>query len=224
MKKILIPLTNHAFLGATDEANGTYAPELTHALHVLLAEGFEYELASIEGGKAPLYGTDIEGDAVNSSILSDDEFQNRVNNTVPVSQINVDDYDAIFYPGGFGLLSDLATNEEFATLSARHYEAGGLLAAVCHGPAALLPITLSNGDKLLANKSVTGFTREEEIDFGTIDKVPFLLEESLARNAARYIKVQPWQELVIEDERVITGQNPTSAHGVGQAIVKHFVV
>jgi|TARA_B110000238_G_C16026369_1_gene395466 putative intracellular protease/amidase len=224
MKKILIPLTNHAFLGATDEANGTYAPELTHALHVLLAGGFEYELASIMGGKAPLYGTVIDGDAVNSSILSDDEFQHRVNNTVPVSQLNVGDYDAVFYPGGFGLLSDLATNEAFATLSARHYEAGGLLAAVCHGPAALLPITLSNGETLLANKSVTGFTREEEIDFGTIDKVPFLLEESLARNAARYIKAQPWQELIIEDGRVITGQNPTSAHAVGQAIVAYFAV
>jgi putative intracellular protease/amidase len=222
MKKILIPLTNHAFLGATDDANGTYAPELTHALHVLLAAGFEYALASIEGGKAPLYGTDIEGDAVNSSILSDDVFQHRIHNTVPVSQLNVDDYDAIFYPGGFGLLSDLATNQAFATLSAKHYEAGGLLAAVCHGPAALLPITLSNGEALLADKSVTGFTREEEIDFGTIDKVPFLLEESLARNAARYSKAQPWQELIIEDERVITGQNPTSAHAVGQAIVRHF--
>ena len=65
-----------------------------------------------------------------------------------------------------------------------------------------------------------GFTREEEIDFGTIDDVPFLLEESLARNAARYNKVQPWGEFVVEDNRVITGQNPTSAHAVGAALVK----
>ncbi|MDN3640749.1 type 1 glutamine amidotransferase domain-containing protein [Simiduia curdlanivorans] len=223
MKKILIPLTNHATLGDTDEANGTYAPELTHALDVLLGAGFDYELASIKGGKAPLYGTDIEDDAVNSRVLLDDEFQNRINNTLPVSQINVDDYAAIFYPGGFGLLSDLATNEAFAALSAKHYEAGGLLAAVCHGPAALLPIILSNGEKLLANKSVTGFTREEEVDFGTISKIPFLLEESLARHAARYNKVQPWRAFVIEDERVITGQNPASAHGVGEAMVKHLL-
>ncbi len=101
-------------------------------------------------------------------------------------------------------------------------ENGGLLTAVCHGPAGFLPITLSNGEKLLANKSVTGFTREEEIDFGTIDDIPFLLEESLARNAARYGKVQPWQEFIVEDDRVITGQNPASAHGIGQAIVKYL--
>ena len=222
MKKVLIPLTNHATLGDTDEANGTFAPELTHALHVLMAANIEYDLASIKGGKAPLYGTDIEGDAVNAEILANDEFQNRVNNTIPVSQINADDYDAVFYPGGFGLLSDLASNEAFASISAKHYEAGGVVAAVCHGPGALLPITLSNGEKLLASKSVTGFTREEEVDYGTISKIPFLLEESLARTAARYNKVQPWHVLVVEDDRVITGQNPASAQAVGEAIVKHL--
>ena len=222
MKKILIPVTNHGTLGTTDQANGTYSPEVTHALHVFLEAGFEYDIASIKGGKAPIYGTDIEGDAVNDNILKNQEFQNRINNTLSVSDVNIDDYDAVFYPGGFGLLSDLASNQDFAALSAKHYENGGLIAAVCHGPAALLPITLSNGERLLANKSVTGFTREEEIDYGTINDVPFLLEESLTRNAARYSKVQPWGEFVIEDERVITGQNPTSAHAVAAAIVRQL--
>jgi len=221
-KKILIPVTNHATLGDTNEENGTYAPELTHALDVLTKAGFEYDIASIQGGKAPLYGTNIEGDEVNTRLLNDENFQQKVNNTLAVTQINIQDYDAVFYPGGFGLLSDLANNEAFAKFSAAHYEQGGVLAAVCHGPASLLPIILSNGDKLLAGKSVTGFTREEEVDFDTIDKIPFLLEEALARNAARYTKVQPWQTLVIEDDRVITGQNPASAHAVGEAIVKHL--
>lgn len=220
MKKVLIPVTNHATLGSTEQANGTYAPELTHVLKELINAGIEYDIASIKGGKAPLYGTGIEGDNVNAEILANDDFLNRINNTIPVSQLNSDDYDAIFYPGGFGLLSDLAVNKDFAAIAAKHYEDGGVVASVCHGPAALLPITLSNGEKLLASKSVTGFTREEEIDFGTINDIPFLLEESLARSAARFSKVQPWQELVIVDERVITGQNPTSAHGVGQKLVE----
>ena len=219
MKKILIPVTNHATLGTTDQENGTYSPELTHALHVFLAAGIEYDIASIKGGKAPIYGTDIEGDTINDVILSTEEFQNRMNNTIPVSQVNIDDYDAVFYPGGFGLLSDLATNEDFAQLSAKHYENGGVVSAVCHGPAGLLPITLSDGNKLLANKSVTGFTREEEIDYGTIDHIPFLLEESLTRSAARYNKIQPWGEFVIEDNRVVTGQNPSSASAVAKAVV-----
>ncbi|WP_444893889.1 type 1 glutamine amidotransferase domain-containing protein [Microbulbifer sp. TRSA001] len=222
MKKVLIPVTNHATLGETDQANGTYSPELTHAIHVFMESGLDYDIASIKGGKAPLYGTDIEGDDINQMVLNDSDFQNRINNTIPMSQLNTADYDAVFYPGGFGLLSDLATNEDFAKLSAEIYEEGGTLAAVCHGPAGFLPITLSNGEKLLDSKSVTGFTREEEIDFGTINDIPFLLEESLARGAARYNKVQPWQEFVIEDGRVISGQNPASAHGVGVAIAKQL--
>lgn len=222
MKKVLILVTNHATLGTTDEVNGTFAPELTHALHEILEADLDYDLVSINGGQAPLYGTDQEGDEVNSRILADKDFQNRINNTIPASQINIEDYAAIFYPGGFGILSDLATNESVAKLSAQHYENGGIISAVCHGPAGLLPITLSNGEKLLANKSVTGFTREEEIDYGTIDKIPFLLEESLARSATRFSKVQPWGEFVVEDGRVITGQNPASAKGVAQALVKHL--
>lgn len=222
MKKILVIVTNHGTLGTTDQANGTYSPEITHALHVFMQSGIEYDIASIKGGKAPIYGTDIEADEVNSSVLGDAEFQNRMNNSVPVSQLNMNDYSAIFYPGGFGLLSDLASNEEVAKLAANHYEKGGILAAVCHGPAGLLPITLSNGKKLLATHTVTGFTREEEVDYGTIKNIPFLLEESLTRTAAQYRKVQPWQEFVIEDGRVITGQNPTSAHGVAKALVKQL--
>lgn len=222
MKKVLIPVTNHATLGDTDQANGTYAPELTHVVSVFNAQGIEFDITSIKGGKAPIYGTDIEGDDVNNQVLADEDFQTMINNTLPISQVDISDYDAIFYPGGFGLLSDLATNETVAALAAKHYEQGGLLAAVCHGPAALLPINLSSGEPLLSTKSVTAFTREEEIDFGTINDIPFLLEEALSRKAARYSKVQPWHELVIEDDRVITGQNPASAHAVGVALAKQL--
>lgn len=220
MKKILIPVTNHATLGNTDQANGTYSPELTHVLDLLDAAAIEYDIASIQGGKAPFYGTDVEGDAVNDKVVSNANFQDSINNTLAVDALNANDYSAVFYPGGFGLLSDLATNQDFAQLSANIYQAGGIIAAVCHGPAALLPITLDSGEKLLASKSVTGFTREEEIDYNTINDIPFLLEESLTRSAARYSKVQPWGAFIIEDNRVITGQNPTSAHAVGEALIK----
>jgi putative intracellular protease/amidase len=222
MRKILIPVTNHATLGTTDQANGTYSPEITHALHVFTQNGIDYDIASIHGGKVPIYGTDIENDDINQLVLANEDFQNRVNNSLPVSQVNIADYSAIFYPGGFGLLTDLATNEDFAALGATHYEAGGIIGAVCHGPAALLPITLSTGEALIADKSLTGFTREEEIDYGTINDIPFLLEEALARKAALFSKVKPWNVFIVEDGRLITGQNPASAHAVANAIVKQL--
>ena len=96
MKKVLIPVTNHATLGETDQANGTYAPELTHVVHVLKEQGIDYDIASIQGGQAPLYGTDIEDDAVNNSVLTDEDFQNRINNTLPVEQVNIGDYSESF--------------------------------------------------------------------------------------------------------------------------------
>lgn len=163
MKKSLIVVTNHATLGDTDKANGTYAVELTHPLDVFLTAGYEYDIASIKGGQAPIYGTEVEGDEINRKIVSSKDFHNRFNNTFPVSRIGVDDYDAIYYPGGFGLLSELATNEVFAKLSAEHYEKGGVLGSVCHGPDGVLPIALSNGESLIANMTVTGFTREQEV-------------------------------------------------------------
>lgn len=220
MKKVLIPMTSHKTLGNTDQANGTYAPELTHVAKVFIDNGIDFDLATVTGEQPPMYGTDMENDPVNSEILSSTLFQDKLAAILSVDAINISHYDAVFYPGGFGLLSDLFEDEKFAALSANLYENGGLIGAVCHGPAALLPITLSNGEALISDKVVTGFTREEEIDFGTIEHIPFLLEEALARKARQYTKVQPWQELVIEDNRVITGQNPTSAHAVGEAIAK----
>jgi len=218
MSKVLILVTNHATLGTTDQANGTYTPELTHALHAFLEAGFHYDIASIKGGSAPLYGEDMD-DEITRQILAMDGFQTRINNTIPAAQLEDQAYDAVFYPGGFGLLSDLAEHEGVARLTAKLYEAGAVVGSVCHGPAGLLPITLSDGTSILAGKTVTAFTREEEIDFGTRPHIPFLLEEALTRKAGAYHKVAPWTEHVITDGRLITGQNPSSAAAVGKAMV-----
>lgn len=221
-QKILILVTNHAFMGASNEANGTYAPELTHALHAFLEGGRDYDIASIQGGDAPLYGTDIEGDTINSEVLADKTFSTRINNTKCTSELNIDAYDAVFYPGGFGLLSDLANNEDVGKMTAELFEKGAVIGAVCHGPAGLLPVKLSNGKFLIEDLNVTGFTREEEIGFGSIDKIPFLLEEALTLKAGQYSKVAPWGEFVIEQNRVITGQNPTSARAVGESMLRRL--
>ncbi|TLU59944.1 type 1 glutamine amidotransferase domain-containing protein [Thalassotalea litorea] len=223
MIKILVIVTNHGTLGNTDEANGTYAPELTHALEKFFAAGFGFDIASIDGGAAPIYGEDTEGDTVNSMILSREDVQSKIANTLKIDQLDFQNYSAIFYPGGFGLLSDLALHQGTANATAKFYEQGGLIGAVCHGPAGLLPITLSSGESLLSKHMVTGFTREEEVEFGTIEKIPLLLEEALTRQARKYIKRAPWAENVIVDGQLITGQNPTSASGVGEAIVNYLL-
>ena len=220
MKKILIIVTNHPTIGDTKEANGTFIKEVTHALKPILGANYEYDIASIKGGKAPIYGDEPDEDKINKEILSNADFQNKINNTIPLSQLNPLDYQAIYYPGGFGLLSDLVKDDRAGEFAAKNYDNGGIISAVCHGPGCLLPIVLSSGEKLLADKSVTGFSREEEVGADTIHKIPFLLEEELTKNSGKYSKVQPWKEHVVEDGRVITGQNPASAYAVGVALVK----
>ncbi|MDJ0841324.1 MAG: type 1 glutamine amidotransferase domain-containing protein [Acidobacteriota bacterium] len=219
MKKILILLTNHDDLAG--EKNGTYAPELTHALHEFKAGGYEYDLVSIQGGAAPIYGEEAD-DAVNQAVLADAEFRKRLADTLPVEKVDPADYAAVFYPGGFGLLFDLYTHEGTAEITAGLYEKGAVVGAVCHGPAGLLPVTLSDGKSILEGKTVTCFTREEEISFGTIDKIPYLLEEKMMEKAARFTKVQPWGDNVIVEDRLITGQNPASAGAVGKAMVERL--
>lgn len=222
MKNVLILVTNHATLGDTDEANGTYAPELTHAMHEFLDAGFDYQIASIKGGAAPLYGQDMEGDDINAQMFKDDEFTQKIANTLKAADVNPKDFDAVYYPGGFGLLSDLAEDKNVAKLTATIYEQGAVVGAVCHGPAALLPIQLSNGKYLIEDITVTGFTREEEVEYQTIDKIPFVLEEALTRKAGQYAKIAPWGVNVIKQDRVITGQNPPSAAAVGKAMVERI--
>lgn len=219
MKKILILMTNHATLAG--EANGTYAPELTHALHAIVEAGYAYDLVTPKGGAAPLYGEDTD-DALHREVLDDTGLQAQLANTKTVESVQAEDYAAVFYPGGFGLLFDLAKDKEAAALTAQIYEKGGVVGAVCHGPAGLLPVTLSDGTPLLSGKQVTSFTREEEVAFGTIDKIPYLLEESLLEKAGSFSKVAPWGEYVIVQGNLITGQNPASAHAVGKAMVERL--
>ncbi len=100
------------------------------------------------------------------------------------------------------------------------YEANGLVAAVCHGPAGLTNIKLSTGEYLIKGKKVNGFSNEEEELVKLSNVVPFLLEDRLKAIGGIYEKSEPWQSHVTVDGRLITGQNPQSAKAVGMAIVK----
>ena len=222
MTKVLIFLTNQATMGDTDEANGTYTPELTHAVDEFIKAGLDYDLVSIKGGAAPLYGAE-QSDDITQTLLADEKFSGQINNTLVAAEINLDDYQAVYYPGGYGLLWDLIDNQEVAAQTAKLYQQGAVVGAVCHGPGALLPITLDNGDALIKDKAITSFTREEEIDYNTIDKIPLLIEEHLTRKAGSFSKKAPWSNHVIVDGKLVTGQNPASAGGVGKAMAELLV-
>ncbi|MCC3448428.1 MAG: type 1 glutamine amidotransferase domain-containing protein [Microcoleus sp. PH2017_39_LGB_O_B] len=218
-QKVLIVLTSHDTLGDTGKETGFYLPEVTHPLDAFTKAGLMVDFVSPKGGKAPMVGIDLE-DPLNKAFLDDSEQVLRVENTLNPAQIKPAEYAAIFYAGGHGTMWDFADNQELAEIAAAIYEAGGIVGAVCHGPAALVNIKLSDGTYLVANKTVAAFTNEEEAAVGLTDIVPFLLEAKLIERGANFTKVPNFQVCVVASDRLVTGQNPASAAGVGERMVE----
>lgn len=115
---------------------------------------------------------------------------------------------------------DFSKNTGLAQLTAKFYEAQKIVAAVCHGPAGLLEVRLSNGEYLVKDRNVTGFSWNEEVLAKRHHAVPFSLEDELRKRGATYSKaLVPFSSYVVEDGHLITGQNPGSAAAVGEAVV-----
>jgi putative intracellular protease/amidase len=217
--KILFVVTSHATKGSTEQPTGYYLAEVAHPWHVLKNAGYEIDFVSPQGGKPPVDGYNLN-DSVNKEFVENAAYQNKINNSMKPADVKASDYVAIFYAGGHGTMWDFADNIELANIASKVYENGGAVAAVCHGPAGLVNVKLSNGQYLVAGKKINGFTNEEEIAVKLENVVPFMLETKLIERGAIFEKAGLWQEKVVTDQRVITGQNPASAKKVGEALLK----
>lgn len=220
-KKVLFVVTSHDKLGNTDKPTGYFLSEVSHAWDVLNSAGYEVDFVSPKGGKAPVDGLTLD-DPINKKFWEDKNCLNKVENTLKPSEVKPQDYAAIYYAGGHGTMWDFPNNKELANIAAKIYENNGVVAAVCHGPAGLVHVKLSNGKYLVDGKKVNCFTNEEETSIKLENVVPFMLETSLIKHGGKFEKSDLWKEHVTVDQRVITGQNPTSAKGVGEAIVKEL--
>lgn len=220
-KKILFVVTSHDKKGSTGEDTGYYLGEVSHPWEVLHKAGYEIDFVSPKGGTPPVDGFDLK-DPVNKEFWENKEYKNKIDHSLTPAQINPKEYSTIFYAGGHGAMWDLADNKELADIASNIYESGGIVAGVCHGPAGLVNIRLSNGNYLVDGKKINAFTNEEESAVKLTDVVPFLLENKLKERGAKFEKSGLWQNHVVSDQRVITGQNPQSAKSVGEAILKEL--
>jgi putative intracellular protease/amidase len=215
-KKILFVVTSHDKKGNTGEPTGYYLAEVAHPWEVLHNAGYEIDFVSPQGGKAPVDGFNLE-DPINKKFWDNAAYQQKISHTMKPSEVDPSKYAAIFYAGGHGAMWDFADNTALAGIAGRIYEAGGVVSAVCHGPAGLVNIRLSNGQYLVAGKKINAFTNEEETAVKLDKVVPFLLETTLIARGAIFEKSGLWQKHVVTDQRVVTGQNPASAQAVGEA-------
>ncbi|MER7111556.1 type 1 glutamine amidotransferase domain-containing protein [Streptomyces sp. NPDC000229] len=219
MPKVLFALTSNDQLGNTGRKTGFYVPEVAHPAQVFAQAGWDIAFVSVEGGPAPKDGVK-EGDTVSAEFL--DKYADALATTPTAQALKAEDYDAIYYAGGHGTMWDFPHATELAQLAADIYNRGGVVAAVCHGPAGLLPITLPDGRPLVDGKQVSTFTNEEEAAVGLSDVVPFALETALIGKGAKITKTGNFAEHAVADGRLVTGQNPASAARVAELTIRQF--
>lgn len=221
MKKALIVITNHDQKGDTKQQTGWFLSEVTHIYYPLVAAGYKVDFASPRGGVAPMdeSSRDLK-DADNKRFVENKELMAQTQNTLALANVNPKDYRIVHFAGGHGAMWDFPGNEAVNKVAAGVYDNGGIVAAVCHGPAALVDVKLANGKYLVEGKDVSAFTDAEEAEVGLAKTVPFLLESKLRSRGAKMHPAKNWSDQSSVSERLVTGQNPQSGHSVAKKIVE----
>lgn len=216
--KVLFVVTSHEDLGNTGKKTGYWLSEVTHPWVILKNAGYTVDFVSPKGGKCPVEGVD-PNDPANKEFAQDILGQKKLNLSMKPEEVKPEEYKAIFFAGGHGVMWDFPNNKKLAEITSKIYDNGGVVAAVCHGPAGLLNVKLSNGKYLVSGKKINSFTNSEERTIALDKVVPFALESKLVEHGARFECSDNFQPHVVVNDRVITGQNPMSAKAVGYAIV-----
>ena len=195
--------------------------ELSQAWLIFRDNGLNVEVASPQGGavEADRYNAK---EPFNAELLADSAAMRALANTRTTRELKAEDYAAVYVVGGKGAMFDLPKDNSLRQILADVYENGGIVAAVCHGPAALADVRLRDGSLLVAGKSLTGFSNEEETVFGKkwAKEFPWLLEDALRTRGANWQEAALMMPNLVVDGRLITGQNPYSTTAVAEAIVR----
>jgi putative intracellular protease/amidase len=220
---ILVVLTSHEDLGNTGLKTGFWLEELAAPYYIFKEAGAKLTLASPLGGQPPLdpksndpmFQTDET-----RRFEADKEAIAALANTIKLADVAVNDFEAVFYPGGHGPLWDLAEDKNSIQLIETAIQTNKPVGLVCHAPGVLRDVKGLDGKPLVAGKSVTGFSNTEEDAVQLTDVVPFLVEDMLKANGGVYSKVADWQPYVVTDGLLITGQNPGSSAATAAELLK----
>lgn len=220
-KKILIVLTSVAKYPDLNRATGLWLSEAVHFVARVTAAGYRVDYVSPQGGYTPIDPHSLAmADEEDWRWYQDKGFMARLGATLRPDEVDADAYAAIYYAGGHGVIWDFPDDAGLQAIGRRIYENGGVVSAVCHGVAGLFNIALSDGSLLIRDKTVTGFSNEEERLAELDSHVPFLTEDELVARGARYRKADaPWAPFAVADRRVVTGQNPASGTRVAELVL-----
>lgn len=216
-KRILFVVSSAKVIGPHNRATGNLLTEVANPYQTFKNQGYDIDVFSVNGGEAPIDMVELD-DELNIAFLNG-EGSAAMKNTQSIDKVSVTGYDAVFVPGGLAPVVDMPENTTVQNILSAMYEKGGIVSAVCHGPVALINVKLNDGSYLIDGKNVTGFSIAEEENYAKED-VPFELEDALKNRGAKYSSISPWQAYVVTDGRLVTGQNPASAKGVAESVIK----
>ena len=224
--KILMVLTSHDQLGTTGLKTGFWLEEFAAPYYVFKDAKAEITIVSPKGGQPPLDPKSDEPDfqtPATERFKKDAQAQAALANSLKLSDVSADDFDAVFYPGGHGPLWDLTEDRNSIALIETMFAADKTVAAVCHAPAVFRHTETPDGSPLVEGKAVTGFSNSEEAAVELTDIVPFLLENELQMIGANYSKSSDWHPYVVTDGNLVTGQNPASSEAVALALLERGI-
>ncbi|QXP79323.1 MULTISPECIES: type 1 glutamine amidotransferase domain-containing protein [Winogradskyella] len=220
---VLFVLTSHDQLGDTGKKTGFWVEEFASPYYTLLDKGANITIATPKGGAAPIDPSSDGPDAATAATErynKDDEAKQKIANTKVLADINADDFDAVFYPGGHGPLWDLTNDANSVALIEKFDRQEKPIAFVCHAPAVLKDVKNADGTALVKGKKITGFSNKEEAAVGLTEVVPLLLEDMLIENGAMYSNKENWAPYAVQDGNLITGQNPASSELVAEKLLE----
>lgn len=220
---ILMVMTSHDQMGNTGHKTGFWLEEFTAPYYVFKDAGAHITIASPKGGQPPVDPNSEAEEALTETtqrFRKDTHAKEALASTKKLGDVNMSEYDAIFYPGGHGPLWDLANSVESVALIKAAYEQDKVISAVCHAPAVFKNIEIKPGQNLVGGRNVTGFSNSEEDAVGLSSIVPFLLEDMLKEKSATYSRGDDWAPHIVVDGKLITGQNPASSEGAAKAVIQ----
>ncbi|OSQ39087.1 type 1 glutamine amidotransferase domain-containing protein [Thalassospira mesophila] len=221
--RILMIMTSHDKMGDTGHKTGIWLEEFAAPYYRFVDGGATLTLASPKGGQPPIDPNSQTDDALTDATKRfdrDKTAQQAFATTVPLEGLKADDFDALFFPGGHGPLWDLATSTHSIALIEAFVAQNKPVGAVCHGPAALVNAKAANGDALVKDKEVTGFTDDEEKAVGLEAVVPLSIEQEFKKLGGRFQKGANWAPFAVTDGKLVTGQNPASSELAADAVLK----
>ncbi|MGX1134306.1 putative intracellular protease/amidase [Streptomyces glaucescens] len=228
MSKILFVMTgaDHWTLNdGTRHPTGFWAEEAVAPYEAFKAAGHEIVVATPGGVVPPVdkgslaaeYNGGPEGaDRVARALAGMTELERPIR----LEDVVLDDYAAVFYPGGHGPMEDLAVDAASGGLLIDALDSGKPLGVVCHGPAALLAAVREDGANAFAGYRVAAFTDAEEAQGGLADKAKWLLQSRLVEAGVDVRAGEPWAPNVVVDRNVVTGQNPASSGPLAAELLK----